>query len=70
MCIRPLSKENLAKIHQFKYKYKNDSILSNCCISPFLNIIIKCIPKSLTPNLISLFLLIYNIIAFFFTVKE
>ena len=70
MCIRPLSKENLEKMHQFKYKYKNDSILSNCCISPFLNIIIKCLPKALTPNLISLFLLIYNLIAFFFTVKE
>ena len=70
MCIRSLSKENLEKIQQFKYKYTNDSLLSNVCISPFLNLIIKCLPKSLPPYIIILFLLIYNLITFFFTLTE
>ena len=70
MCIRSLSKENLEKMHQFKYRYNNDSLLSNCFISPCLKIIIKCLPKTITPNIIALFILIYNLIAFFFTLTE
>ena len=70
MCIRSLSKENLEKIQQFKYKYTNDGLLSNICMFPFLNIIIKCLPNSLSPNIIILFLLLYNLIAFFFTLTE
>ena len=70
MCIRPLTKENLEKMNKFKYKYRNDSILTSCFMSPFLNIIIKCLPKSITPNILALFSLIFNLIVFFFTVRE
>ena len=64
MCIRPLEKATLDKMKEFKYKYTNDSIIYNYCLSPFLNKVVNYLPYNLAPNLITFLSLICNIIAF------
>ena len=64
MCISPLSNDVLNNLNQFKYKYKNDSILYGKCMSPFLDKVVNYVPNTLAPNLITLFSLMCNIIAF------
>ena len=70
MCISPLSNDVLNNMTQFKYKYKNDSILYGKCMSPFLDKVVNYIPNTLAPNLITLFSLICNIIAFIIAVFD
>ena len=70
MCISPLSTETLNNLNQFKYKYKNDSILYGNCLSPCLDKAVNYVPNTLAPNLITLCSLICNIIAFIIAVLD
>jgi ethanolaminephosphotransferase len=70
MCISPLSNDVLNNLNQFKYKYKNDSILYGKCMSPFLDKVVNYVPNTLAPNLITLFSLMCNIIAFIIAVFD
>ena len=60
----PLSQEKLERMNQFKYKYTNKSILYNLICSPCLNKLVEYVPRNIAPNLITLFSLMCNIIAF------
>jgi ethanolaminephosphotransferase len=66
----PLSIETLDNMTKFKYKYKNDSILYGKCMSPFLDKLVKFLPETLAPNLITFFSLMCNIIAFIVSVND
>ena len=70
MCISPLPKNTLDNLTQYKYKYRNDSILYGYCMSPFLNKMVVFLPKTLAPNLITFCSLLCNIIAFYFSVND
>ena len=70
MCISPLPKKTLDNLTQYKYKYRNDSILYGYCMSPFLNKMVVFLPKKLAPNLITFCSLMCNIIAFYFSVND
>ena len=70
MCISPLPKKTLDNLTQYKYKYRNDSILYGYCMSPFLNKMVVFLPRKLAPNLITFFSLMCNIIAFYFSVND
>jgi len=70
MCISPLPQKTLDNLTQYKYKYKNDSILYGYCMSPFLNKMVVFLPKTLAPNLITFCSLMCNIIAFYFSVND
>ena len=70
MCISPLPKNTLDNLTQYKYKYRNDSILYGYCMSPFLNKMVVFLPKTLAPNLITFCSLMCNIIAFYFSVND
>ena len=66
----PLTQEKLENMKQFKYKYVNNSLTYNYLISPLLNKLVNCLPKNLAPNLITIFSLISNIIAFIVSVLD
>ena len=70
MCMTPLTQEKLENMKQFKYKYVNNSLTYNYLISPLLNKLVNCLPKNLAPNLITIFSLISNIIAFIVSVTD
>ena len=70
MCMMPLNQEKLENMNQFKYKYTNHSILYNFICSPCLNKLVEYIPRNIAPNLITLFSLICNIIAFIVTLAD
>ena len=70
MCISPLPKKTLDNLTQYKYKYRNDSILYGYCMSLFLNKMVVFLPKTLAPNLIRFCSLMCNIIAFYFSVND
>ena len=70
MCMTPLSEETLENMTKFKYKYTNDSILYGKCMSPFLDKLVKFLPETLAPNLITFFSLMCNIIAFIVSVND
>ena len=70
MCISPIAKNTLDNLTQYKYKYKNDSILYGHCMSPFLDKMVVFLPKTLAPNLITFCSLMCNIIAFYFSVND
>ena len=70
MCMSPLTEENLENMNKFKYKYTNDSILYNKCMSPCLNKVVNYIPNTIAPNLITFFSLMCNIIAFIISVLD
>ena len=70
MCMSPLSDETLDNMTKFKYKYKNDSILYGKCLSPFLDKLVKFLPETLAPNLITFFSLMCNLIAFIASVFD
>ena len=55
MCINPLQRDTLDNLTQYRYKYKNDSILYRHCMSPFLDKLVVFLPKKLAPNLITFF---------------
>ena len=62
MCISPISAETLVNLKKYKYVSRNDSIIYNNCMSPLLNKLVNCLPRTLSPNLIILFSLCFNII--------
>ena len=70
MCMSPLSRETLENMNKFKYKYTNDSILYNKCMSPCLNKVVNYIPNTLAPNLITFFSLMCNVVAFIISVTD
>ena len=70
MCMSPLSEETMNNMNKFKYKYKNDSILYGKCMSPFLDKVVKYLPETLAPNLITFFSLCCNIFAFIISVND
>ena len=70
MCMMPLSQEKLENMNQFKYKYINNSIFYNNFYSPCLNKLVEYVPRNIAPNLITLFSLICNIIAFIVSLAD
>ena len=70
MCMSPLPEETLENMTKFKYKYKNDSILYGKCMSPCLDKLVKYLPETLAPNLITFFSVMCNLIAFLITVND
>lgn len=64
MCSIPLKTEQLENLKNFKYDFTNDSIIYGYCLSPCLNRLVEYLPRNLAPNLITLFSLFCNIIAF------
>ena len=68
--MNPLSEETLENMNKFKYKYTNDSILYNKCLSPFLNKVVNYLPNTLAPNLITFLSLMCNVIAFIISVND
>jgi ethanolaminephosphotransferase len=70
MCINPLQRDTLDNLTQYRYKYKNDSILYGHCMSPLLDKLVVFLPMKLAPNLITFFSLMCNIIAFVFSVFD
>ena len=70
MCINPLQRDTLDNLTQYRYKYKNDSILYGHCMSPLLDKLVVFLPMRLAPNLITFFSLMCNIIAFVFSVFD
>jgi len=61
-----LSKDELNKIKNWKYKVTSDKWLSPL-ISPFYSFLLKYIPKIITPNILSLIGLIFSILAYNFS---
>ena len=70
MCMSPLTEENLENMNKFKYKYTNDSILYNKCMSPCLNKVVNYIPNTIAPNLITFFSLMCNVVAFIISATD
>jgi ethanolaminephosphotransferase len=70
MCIRPISNETLNKMNEFKYKYKNDSLLYNKIMSPCLDKAVNFLPKNIAPNLITFLSLMCNVFAFIITIND
>ena len=63
MCISPLPEEILANLNKFQYKCTSESIIYNKFLSPCLNKVELYVPRKLAPNLITLFSLMFNILA-------
>ena len=70
MCMMPLTQDKLENMNQFKYKYTNNSFLYNKIYSPCLNKLVEYVPRNIAPNLITLFSLMCNIIAFIVTLAD
>ena len=63
MCISPLPEEILSNLNKFQYKSTDDSLLYHKVLSPCLNHVVNYLPTQLAPNLITVFSLLFNILA-------